>query len=95
MGNFHKSTLGNEHFAIFPEDLIANIIKFSTQRGDWVLDPFAGRGTTGMVSVLLGRNFLGIDLYRENVVKAKKNISDTITGKNTLKSDTRLVDTSA
>ena len=90
-----KAHHGNEHFAIFPEDLIANIIKFSTQRGDWVLDPFAGRGTTGMVSVLLGRNFLGIDLYRENVVKAKKNISDTITGKNTLKSDTRLVDTSA
>ena len=49
-------------FAIFPEDLIANIIKFSTQRGDWILDPFVGRGTTGMVSALLGRNFLGIDL---------------------------------
>src|SRR6187551_1177983 len=31
-----KAHHGNEHFAIFPEDLIANIIKFSTQRGDWV-----------------------------------------------------------
>jgi site-specific DNA-methyltransferase (adenine-specific) len=75
--------------------LIANIIKFSTQRGDWVLDPFVGRGTTGMVSVLLGRNFLGIDLYQENVMKAKKNILETINGKNAPKSDARLVETPA
>jgi DNA modification methylase len=90
-----KAHRGNEHFAIFPEDLIANIIKFSTQRGDWILDPFVGRGTTGMVSALLGRNFLGIDLYQENVMKTKKNILDTITGKNALKSDARLVETPA
>ncbi len=88
-----KAHHGNEHFAIFPEDLIANIIKFSTQRGDWVLDPFVGRGTTGMVSALLGRNFLGIDLYEENVLKSKKNILDTLNGKNGLNSNWRLIET--
>ena len=30
-----------------------------------VLDPFGGTGTTGHVSVLLGRRFVGIDLYQE------------------------------
>ncbi|MGA8911692.1 MAG: site-specific DNA-methyltransferase, partial [Nitrososphaeraceae archaeon] len=80
-----KAHYGNEHFAIFPEDLIARIVNFATKKGDWILDPFAGRGTTGIVSALLGRNFTGIDLYPENVLKAEKNISDATKGKLTVK----------
>jgi DNA modification methylase len=76
-----KAHYGNEHFAIFPEDLISRIIKFVTEKGDWVLDPFAGRGTTGIVCAFLGRNFTGIDLYSESVAKAKKNIADATKGK--------------
>jgi site-specific DNA-methyltransferase (adenine-specific) len=34
-----------------------------------VLDMFGGTGTTGDVSVLLGRRFVGIDLYQENVAR--------------------------
>jgi DNA modification methylase len=73
-----KAHHGNEHFAIFPEDLVTRIVNFASQKGDWILDPFIGRGTTGIVSALLGRNFTGIDLYQENVTKAEKNISDAI-----------------
>ena len=75
-----KAHYGNEHFAIFPEDLIARIISFATGKGDWVLDPFAGRGTTGIVCALLGRNFTGIDLYSENISTAEKNIQSAIKG---------------
>lgn len=75
-----KAHYGNEHFAIFPEDLIARIIRFATEKGDWVLDPFAGRGTTGIVCALLGRNFTGIDLYSENISTAEKNIQSAIKG---------------
>jgi len=80
-----KAHYGNEHFAIFPEDLIAKIVNFATKKGDWVLDPFAGRGTTGIVAALLGRNFTGIDLYEENVTRAEKNVSDAISGKISIK----------
>jgi DNA modification methylase len=80
-----KAHYGNEHFAIFPEDLIARIINFASHKGDWILDPFMGRGTTGIVSALLERNFTGIDLYQENVDRAKRNISDAINGKIALK----------
>src|SRR6187200_1499517 len=76
-----KAHHGNEHFAIYPEDLIARIVKFATEKGDWVLDPFTGRGTTGIVCAFLGRNFTGIDLYPESVAKAKKNIADATKGK--------------
>src|ERR671931_598382 len=72
---------GTEHFAIYPEDLIARIVNFATKKGDWVLDPFAGRGTTGIVCACLERNFTGIDLYGNNVTKARQNIENTIEDK--------------
>ncbi|MGI0029175.1 MAG: DNA-methyltransferase, partial [Nitrososphaera sp.] len=70
-----KAHYGNEHFAIFPEELVDIIIRFSTEEGDSVLDPFAGRGTTGIVAASLGREFIGIDLYAENVEKAARNVA--------------------
>jgi DNA modification methylase len=70
-----KAHYGNEHFAIFPEELVDMIVKFATEKGDYVLDPFAGRGTTGIVATSLGRKFVGIDLYKENVEKASRNIA--------------------
>lgn len=45
-------------------------VKFEfTEKGDWVLDPFMGRGTTG------------IDLYPENVERSRQNIADARAGK--------------
>ena len=76
-----KAHYGNEHFAIFPEDLVARIISFASRRGDWVLDPFMGRGTTGIVCALTGRNFAGIDLYAENKKTAERNIVDALHGR--------------
>jgi site-specific DNA-methyltransferase (adenine-specific) len=76
-----KAHYGNEHFAIFPEDLVDRIVKFATDEGDWVLDPFIGSGTSGIVSAHLGRNFTGIDLYSENISNANKNIESAIKGK--------------
>ena len=73
-----KAHHGNEHFAMFPEDLIARIVKFATKEGDYVLDPFAGRGTSGIVSACLKRGFTGIDLYADNVVKIKRNIQNAL-----------------
>jgi len=75
-----KAHYGNEHFAIFPEELVKRVLLFATQKGDWVLDPFCGRGTTGIAALSLGRRFFGIDLYAENVEKARSNIANLITG---------------
>jgi DNA modification methylase len=75
-----KAHYGNEHFAIFPEELVKRALLFATQEEDWVLDPFCGRGTTGIAAVSLGRKFFGVDLYAANVERARKNIASLISG---------------
>jgi site-specific DNA-methyltransferase (adenine-specific) len=44
-----------------PLCLLSRIIQASTEKGAWILDPFAGSSTTGIAANLLGRRFLGID----------------------------------
>lgn len=55
------------HFAAYPPDLIKPCIMAGSRPGDVVLDPFGGSGTTGMVSLELGRKALLIELNPEYV----------------------------
>jgi len=50
------------HFAVFPEALVEPCILAGSRKGDIVLDPFAGSGTTLAVAKRLGRSFIGIEL---------------------------------
>jgi len=45
-----------------PEALIARIIEMTTEPGDWVLDSFAGSGTTGAVAHKMGRRWIMVEL---------------------------------
>src|SRR5665213_617487 len=50
------------YFAMFPERFVQeNVVRYS-RKGDWVLDPFSGRGTTILQSLLMGRNAAGLDI---------------------------------
>lgn len=53
------------HAAAFPDSLPEWFIKLFTQRGDTVLDPFNGSGTSMRVAHGLGRSALGIELSPE------------------------------
>ena len=44
-----------------PEKLIAKLILASSNKGDLILDPFAGSGTTSVVAKKLFRNYIGIE----------------------------------
>ena len=44
-----------------PEGVLRRIVQASSREGDWVLDFFAGSGTTGAVAAALGRRFLLVD----------------------------------
>jgi site-specific DNA-methyltransferase (adenine-specific) len=48
-----------------PESLLKRIIIASSNKGDLVLDPFSGSGTTGLIAYLYGRNYIGIETEQE------------------------------
>lgn len=48
--------------ARFSPVFVRSVIEAYTQPGDWVIDPFAGGGTTLVEALALGRNALGIDI---------------------------------
>ncbi len=45
-----------------PERLLERIIHIATNAGDWVLDSFAGSGTTGAVAHKMGRKWIMVEL---------------------------------
>ena len=73
MGNRTEKLPGNvlhlyhstkkDHPACFPEGLPEFFIKLFTKPGDWVLDPFAGSGTTLDVAARLSRRALGVEKH--------------------------------
>jgi adenine-specific DNA-methyltransferase len=44
-----------------PERLLQRILAMTTDPGDWVLDPFAGSGTTAAVAHKMGRSWVAIE----------------------------------
>ncbi len=59
-----------------PESLLARILLASTTRGDVILDPFFGTGTTGAVARRLHRNFIGIEQDSSYVKLARERIAN-------------------
>ncbi|MEY3902526.1 MAG: hypothetical protein RL189_1832 [Pseudomonadota bacterium] len=45
-----------------PERLIERILRLSTEPGDWVIDSFAGSGTTGAVAHKMGRKWIMVEI---------------------------------
>jgi DNA modification methylase len=73
----HMATeCGNRnHSAAFPRALPEWFIKLLTDEGDWVLDPFAGSGTTLQAALSLARNSVGIDTRAEYCDAARAKVS--------------------
>lgn len=73
IGNRPQSSKGL-HSAAFPEELAERCIMLATQKGDEVLDPFSGTGTTLVAAVRNGRSSTGIDLSPEYCEFAAKRL---------------------
>ncbi len=70
-------TGNRNHSAVFPKTLPEWFIKLFTKENDWVLDPFAGSGTTCQVAQKLLRNSVGIEIMTDYYKVAKENITPT------------------
>lgn len=66
------SSVKEAHFAVFPKELIEPCILAGCPEGGWVLDPFNGSGTTGIVATQNKRNYIGIDLNPEYLEITKR-----------------------
>jgi site-specific DNA-methyltransferase (adenine-specific) len=55
-----------------PLALLERIILASSKKGDLILDPFNGSGTTGIASIGLDRKYIGIDLEKPYLELTKK-----------------------
>jgi len=67
-------TSNKQHSAVFPKDLPAWFIKLFTKKGDVVLDPFLGSGTTCVAAAELDRNSIGIEINKEYYKLAITNV---------------------
>lgn len=80
-----------KHPAKFPEELVNRLVSFFTKEDDWVIDPFAGVGSTLLSCQSLRRNSVGIELcpeFAESAVKALKN-QNASTEAHVIKGDAR------
>ena len=57
-----------------PENLIQHFVEILSNENEWVLDPFMGSGTTGVVAKRTGRNFIGVELNKDYFEIAKSRI---------------------
>jgi len=63
------------HPAMWPEELVERLIRISTRPRDFVLDPFAGAGTTGLVAQQLGRNSILLEISEEYCQLMKRRLA--------------------
>ena len=71
-----RSAKQREHGASFPESLARQQIEIYTRRGEVVLDPFVGVGTTLDACAELGREGIGIELNSRFVELAREDLVD-------------------
>jgi len=60
-----------------PEKLLERIILLGSKKGDTILDPFMGSGTTGVIAKRYNRNFIGMEISEEYFKISKKRIKNT------------------
>ncbi len=68
------------HGCQMPEQLLGRIIRFCSEAGDIVLDPFAGSGTTLAVAKKLHRSYLGFELSADYVTQGTARLASITPG---------------
>ena len=63
-----------KHSAPYPTEIPEMAIRYFSGRGDLVLDPFMGSGTTAVSAIELERDFIGFELHKDYIDVANDRI---------------------
>lgn len=74
MNNVMPGSPLEKDIAAFPEELPYRVIKLFSYRGETILDPFVGSGTTMKVARRLRRNSIGIEIKKELIPIIKEKV---------------------
>lgn len=88
--NINTASFKGAHSAVFPPRLPEICILASTKEGDYVLDPFFGSGTVGVVSRALNRKCVGIEANSEYIKVAIERLKNHRYRNNTIFSNDSL-----
>jgi DNA modification methylase len=77
----NKKPYKGAHFATYPEELIEPCILAGSEKGDTIIDPFMGSGTTAVAAKSLGRHYLGCELHEDYGKLIQKRLNSKSFGK--------------
>ena len=69
--DFIKSGRGS-FLSKFNSEYAKRIIEMWSKEDDFIVDPFAGRSSRPLVSTLMGRNYVGFDVIKDNLQEARE-----------------------
>lgn len=73
---YHQNRDTELHPARYPEELVAEFLRFFTKRAAWVLDPFCGSGATLVAALEEGRNAVGVEIGERYAAMADRRLTD-------------------
>lgn len=74
-----RGTSDESGLSTFPPELARRIVKFWSEKGDMVLDPFAGHNSRMQVTFQLDRNYIGYDISKD-FMQFNRDVASTING---------------
>ncbi|MBM3326548.1 MAG: site-specific DNA-methyltransferase [Calditrichaeota bacterium] len=97
MTNVLPGSILEKDIAAFPDELPYRVIKLFSYKGETVLDPFAGSGTTMRVARILERNSIGFEIKPElvDIIKKKVGLPDLMSNGDTFELEFRKHDVSS
>ncbi len=72
-----KKVGGENHGAVFPEELVSTILENFSKEDDIIYDPFMGTGTTAVVAKQLNRKFIGSEISQRYIEIAEERLKKT------------------
>ena len=67
------------HPASFPESLIREFVSFFTKKGELVVDPFVGTGSTLVAALEIGRSAIGFEIVKKYANISRERVREMLT----------------